>query len=49
MVRVNHYGTAASLDTVRSSLTALAGALSVDPAGALAAADSAWSAAPPSV
>lgn len=45
MVRVNHYGPAASLDTVRASLTALAAALSLDPAGSLATADAAWSAA----
>ncbi|MFI5760543.1 pyridoxal-phosphate-dependent aminotransferase family protein [Streptomyces sp. NPDC051563] len=48
MVRVNHYGTAASPDTVASCLTALAGALSADPAGALAAAASAWQTALPS-
>lgn len=46
MVRVNHYGPAASLETVRSSLEALAAALSLDPAAGLAAAGAAWSAAP---
>lgn len=42
MVRVNHYGPAASPDAVRAALTALASALSVDPAPALAAAAGAW-------
>ncbi|MGW7101980.1 pyridoxal-phosphate-dependent aminotransferase family protein [Streptomyces sp. NPDC054883] len=42
MIRVNHYGPAASLETVRASLTALASALSADPAPALAAAAAAW-------
>ncbi|WP_371615267.1 alanine--glyoxylate aminotransferase family protein [Streptomyces sp. NBC_00454] len=46
MLRVNHYGTAASLETVRSCLRALAAALSLDPAAGLAAAGAAWSAAP---
>ncbi|MFE2287189.1 pyridoxal-phosphate-dependent aminotransferase family protein [Streptomyces sp. NPDC059443] len=46
MVRVNHYGPAASLETVRSCLVALAAALSLDPAAGLAAAGAAWSAAP---
>ncbi|WP_332757910.1 pyridoxal-phosphate-dependent aminotransferase family protein [Streptomyces sp. MT206] len=42
MIRVNHYGPAAALDSVRSSLTALAAALSTDPTPALSAAESAW-------
>ncbi|WP_322870107.1 pyridoxal-phosphate-dependent aminotransferase family protein [Streptomyces goshikiensis] len=42
MIRVNHYGPAAALDSVRSSLTALAAALSTDAAAALSAAESAW-------
>ncbi|WP_330295750.1 pyridoxal-phosphate-dependent aminotransferase family protein [Streptomyces sp. NBC_00503] len=46
MLRVNHYGTAASLESVRSCLRALAAALSLDPAAGLAAAGAAWSAAP---
>ncbi|AKL65621.1 aminotransferase class V-fold PLP-dependent enzyme [Streptomyces goshikiensis] len=45
MIRVNHYGPAAALDFVRSSLTALAAALSTDSAPALSAAESAWTAA----
>lgn len=45
MLRVNHYGPAASLETVRASLTALATALALDPAPALTAAGAAWSAA----
>ncbi|MFG2298179.1 pyridoxal-phosphate-dependent aminotransferase family protein [Streptomyces sp. NPDC048603] len=45
MLRVNHYGAAAALPAVASALTALAGALSVPAAPALAAAESAWSAA----
>ncbi|MFD6936531.1 pyridoxal-phosphate-dependent aminotransferase family protein [Streptomyces goshikiensis] len=45
MIRVNHYGPAAALDSVRSSLTALAAALSTDAAAALSAAESAWTAA----
>ncbi|GAA3108412.1 alanine--glyoxylate aminotransferase family protein [Streptomyces goshikiensis] len=45
MIRVNHYGPAAALDFVRSSLTALAAALSTDSAPALSAAKSAWTAA----
>ncbi|MFE9843086.1 pyridoxal-phosphate-dependent aminotransferase family protein [Streptomyces goshikiensis] len=45
MIRVNHYGPAAALDSVRSSLTALAAALSTDAAPALSAAESAWTAA----
>ncbi|OKI55866.1 pyridoxal-phosphate-dependent aminotransferase family protein [Streptomyces sp. MJM1172] len=44
MIRVNHYGPAAALDSVRSSLTALAAALSTDSAPALSAAESAWTA-----
>ncbi|MFE3994336.1 pyridoxal-phosphate-dependent aminotransferase family protein [Streptomyces goshikiensis] len=44
MIRVNHYGPAAALDSVRSSLTALAAALSTAAAPALAAAESAWTA-----
>ena len=43
MIRVNHYGRAASLDAVLTSLTALATALGTDPADALAAAEAAWS------
>ncbi|MFJ6717040.1 pyridoxal-phosphate-dependent aminotransferase family protein [Streptomyces sp. NPDC091259] len=42
MIRVNHYGPAASPESVRASLTALASALSVDPTPALAAAAAAW-------
>ncbi|MFE3630029.1 pyridoxal-phosphate-dependent aminotransferase family protein [Streptomyces goshikiensis] len=42
MIRVNHYGPAAALDSVRSSLTALATALSTAAAPALSAAESAW-------
>ncbi|AZM62998.1 MULTISPECIES: pyridoxal-phosphate-dependent aminotransferase family protein [unclassified Streptomyces] len=47
MIRVNHYGPGATLDVVRSSLTALAAALGesgvgVDTEGALRAADAAW-------
>ncbi|MFE3604739.1 pyridoxal-phosphate-dependent aminotransferase family protein [Streptomyces goshikiensis] len=42
MIRVNHYGPAAALDSVRSSLTALAAALSTAAAPALSAAESAW-------
>ncbi|MFE2723553.1 pyridoxal-phosphate-dependent aminotransferase family protein [Kitasatospora sp. NPDC059327] len=45
MLRVNHYGTAASVDTVRATLTALGSALGTDPAAALKAADTAWEAA----
>ncbi|MFJ6622288.1 pyridoxal-phosphate-dependent aminotransferase family protein [Kitasatospora sp. NPDC091335] len=45
MLRVNHYGRAASPDTVRACLTGLAGATDADPAPALAAAEAAWSAA----
>ncbi|MFB7664689.1 pyridoxal-phosphate-dependent aminotransferase family protein [Kitasatospora sp. NPDC056138] len=45
MLRVNHYGTAASLETVRSVLTALADALpGTDSARATAAAAEAWDA-----
>ncbi|MFE7639282.1 alanine--glyoxylate aminotransferase family protein [Kitasatospora xanthocidica] len=44
MLRVNHYGRAASLDTVRACLTGLAAATSADPAPALAAAEAAWNA-----
>ncbi|MEV6953534.1 aminotransferase class V-fold PLP-dependent enzyme [Streptomyces sp. NPDC051183] len=44
MVRVNHYGPAASLPVVRASLTALATALAADPAPALDAAAAAWAA-----
>ncbi|MER6777160.1 MULTISPECIES: aminotransferase class V-fold PLP-dependent enzyme [unclassified Streptomyces] len=43
MVRVNHYGRAASPEAVLTSLTALASALGTDPAGAVAAAEAAWS------
>ncbi|MFD3541213.1 pyridoxal-phosphate-dependent aminotransferase family protein [Streptomyces sp. NPDC058662] len=46
MVRVNHYGRAASLPAVRASLTALATALGTGPDAALAAADSAWGTTP---
>ncbi|WP_328621816.1 pyridoxal-phosphate-dependent aminotransferase family protein [Streptomyces sp. NBC_00354] len=42
MVRVNHYGRAASLPTVLASLTALSTALSTDPSEAVAAAEAAW-------
>lgn len=42
MVRVNHYGPAASLPAVRASLTALAAALGTAPEAALSAAESAW-------
>ncbi|MDJ0381308.1 aminotransferase class V-fold PLP-dependent enzyme [Streptomyces sp. G-G2] len=42
MIRVNHYGPAASLDVVRASLSALAAALSVPAAPALEAAGAAW-------
>ncbi|MGW5348833.1 hypothetical protein [Streptomyces sp. NPDC004050] len=45
MVRVNHYGPAASREAVHAALAALAAALSTDPAEALAAADGAWAAA----
>ncbi|MFF3562882.1 pyridoxal-phosphate-dependent aminotransferase family protein [Streptomyces sp. NPDC002574] len=45
MVRVNHYGPDASLDVVLRTLRALGAALGVtDPATALAAAESAWTA-----
>ncbi|MGW0389688.1 pyridoxal-phosphate-dependent aminotransferase family protein [Streptomyces sp. NPDC003042] len=44
MVRVNHYGRAASLPVVRASLRALATALGSEPGPALAAADAAWEA-----
>ncbi|WP_053652136.1 aminotransferase class V-fold PLP-dependent enzyme [Streptomyces sp. XY431] len=43
MLRVNHYGTAADLGTVRATLTAIATATSADAAPALTAADAAWS------
>ncbi|MFD7259593.1 pyridoxal-phosphate-dependent aminotransferase family protein [Streptomyces sp. NPDC059874] len=46
MIRVNHYGPAASLPAVRASLTALAAALGAEPEAALAAAESAWAGAP---
>ncbi|MFE2144575.1 hypothetical protein ACFXA3_23040 [Streptomyces sp. NPDC059456] len=44
MVRVNHYGQAATLPSVLGSLTALSAALpsAPDPAAALSAAESAW-------
>ncbi|MFF3857640.1 pyridoxal-phosphate-dependent aminotransferase family protein [Streptomyces sp. NPDC002209] len=42
MVRVNHYGRDASLQTVLTSLTALSCALSADPSEAVAAAEAAW-------
>ncbi|MFI8498626.1 pyridoxal-phosphate-dependent aminotransferase family protein [Streptomyces sp. NPDC085524] len=45
MIRVNHYGRAASLPVVRASLTALAAAVGAGPDAALAAAESAWAAA----
>ncbi|MFD7592546.1 pyridoxal-phosphate-dependent aminotransferase family protein [Kitasatospora sp. NPDC059812] len=45
MLRVNHYGPAAALPTVRACLTALATATDADPAPALAAAEAAWTAA----
>ncbi|MGW6915082.1 pyridoxal-phosphate-dependent aminotransferase family protein [Kitasatospora sp. NPDC054939] len=44
MLRVNHYGPAAARTTVAAVLTGLAAALGTDPAGALAAADTAWTA-----
>ncbi|MCB5181240.1 pyridoxal-phosphate-dependent aminotransferase family protein [Streptomyces antimicrobicus] len=44
MLRVNHYGPAASLPMVHTALTALATALSTDPAPALTAATQAWGA-----
>ncbi|MFE2880318.1 pyridoxal-phosphate-dependent aminotransferase family protein [Streptomyces roseus] len=43
MIRVNHYGQAASLEAVLTSLTAVATALGTDPADAAAAAEAAWS------
>ncbi|MFD9726665.1 aminotransferase class V-fold PLP-dependent enzyme [Streptomyces sp. NPDC059072] len=46
MIRVNHYGPAASLPVVRASLSALAAAVGVEPEPALAAAESAWAASP---
>ncbi|MCY0952239.1 aminotransferase class V-fold PLP-dependent enzyme [Streptomyces sp. H27-S2] len=46
MVRVNHYGRAASLPVVRSALGALAAALGVEAGPALGAADAAWEASP---
>ncbi|KJY24961.1 hypothetical protein VR44_33850 [Streptomyces katrae] len=42
MVRVNHYGPAASREAVVASLRALASALSADPEAALEAASAAW-------
>ncbi len=42
MLRVNHYGTAADLGTVRATLTALATATAADASPALTAADAAW-------
>ncbi|MFJ3882512.1 aminotransferase class V-fold PLP-dependent enzyme [Streptomyces sp. NPDC090077] len=42
MVRVNHYGAAASPEAVGAALGALARALGADPAPALAAASAAW-------
>ncbi|MEU9142998.1 aminotransferase class V-fold PLP-dependent enzyme [Streptomyces sp. NPDC048349] len=45
MVRVNHYGAAASLPAVEAALTALAAALGAGPAAAVAAAGAAWAAA----
>ncbi|MFJ5553447.1 aminotransferase class V-fold PLP-dependent enzyme [Streptomyces sp. NPDC093225] len=42
MLRVNHYGPAATLSAVTTSLTALATALGADPAPAVAAATAAW-------
>lgn len=45
MVRVNHYGRAATLPVVRSALAALGTALGVEPGPALDAADAAWEAA----
>ncbi|MEV6972583.1 aminotransferase class V-fold PLP-dependent enzyme [Kitasatospora sp. NPDC093806] len=45
MIRVNHYGPAATPDTVRATLTALATATGAAPAPALTAADAAWAAA----
>ncbi|MFD3546445.1 pyridoxal-phosphate-dependent aminotransferase family protein [Streptomyces sp. NPDC058655] len=47
MVRVNHYGQAASLPVVRGALSALGAALGVGPGPALLAADAAWGAARP--
>ncbi|WP_405981286.1 pyridoxal-phosphate-dependent aminotransferase family protein [Streptomyces sp. NBC_00158] len=44
MVRVNHYGPAASPEAVGAALGALARALGADPAPALAAASAAWAA-----
>ncbi|MEU1287430.1 aminotransferase class V-fold PLP-dependent enzyme [Kitasatospora sp. NPDC005856] len=44
MLRVNHYGQAAALDTVRACLSALADATDAQAAPALAAAEAAWSA-----
>ena len=44
MLRVNHYGQASGLDTVRACLTALADATKADGAKALAAAEAAWDA-----
>lgn len=46
MVRVNHYGRAASPEAVRACLSALAAASGADAGAALAAADAAWAAAP---
>ncbi|AUG80233.1 aspartate aminotransferase [Kitasatospora sp. MMS16-BH015] len=46
MLRVNHYGSAATLPTVLSVLTALATATDADPAPALQAAQLAWESAP---
>ncbi|MFI9329950.1 pyridoxal-phosphate-dependent aminotransferase family protein [Kitasatospora sp. NPDC052868] len=45
MLRVNHYGRAASLETVLGVLTALATVLTTDPAAARRAAEQAWEAA----
>ncbi|MFJ2780531.1 pyridoxal-phosphate-dependent aminotransferase family protein [Kitasatospora sp. NPDC087315] len=42
MLRVNHYGAAATLPTVRACLTALAEATGADAGPALAAAEAAW-------
>ncbi|MFJ8625325.1 pyridoxal-phosphate-dependent aminotransferase family protein [Kitasatospora sp. NPDC093550] len=44
MLRVNHYGTAAALDTVRACLTGLATATGAEAGPALAAAEAAWEA-----
>ncbi|MFJ9458023.1 pyridoxal-phosphate-dependent aminotransferase family protein [Kitasatospora sp. NPDC101447] len=44
MLRVNHYGAAASLDTVRACLAGLAAATDADAEPALAAAGAAWKA-----